>query len=241
MRRDKIINILKNFKYSDYKKLFENYKDWLVDDKVAQSTGFPNSLDEIAVFVFRDNDSIDFNNIRRNNDLLVVLQIVDSIHSIKDEFIPCTADPYGQKEGIAHLCEQIYRGNVGLHRGIASRYCIRSDFDFGTWINRTDSKGKVIDKNISKNFTSYCGHFGINIHDSANLYNSSLGCVIIPSKNDYQIFRKMLLSAANPNNISVSVINYNDVKDISDLFSDIDFSDDIALNKINDTDENQRS
>ena len=215
MNRDEIKSLLLKYSYSDYKSLFDKYSAWLVKDKVEKSVIFPNSIHEIAVFQFRCNESISFNNEIRNNDLLVLMRIADNTFSINDFFFDVTCDPKSRVHGIAHVCAQIYRGNVGPHRGDPSRPCIRSDFGFGTWYNRTDNQGDVIDLNPSPDYTSVTGHIGINIHNAGGFYNSSLGCTIFNSESEYRnLFVPLIADCTNKNNIPVSVIDAADLKDI---------------------------
>lgn len=215
MTRQEIKGLLKTYSYSDYKTLYEKYSNWLISDKVEKSVIFPEKNGAIFVFEFRCNEEISFNNELRNNDLLVVVQIKDGELSITDYMFDVTTDPKSKVNGIAHTCEQIYRGNIGAHRGDSNRPCIRSDYGFGTWYNRTDSKGEVKDLNPSENFTSVSGHIGINIHNANGAYNSSLGCTILSNENEYQnVFRKVITSCSNKNNIPVALINANDLTDI---------------------------
>ena len=158
MTREQIKSLLTTYRYSDYKNLYEKYKDWLVTEKVEQSVKFPEKKGEIFVFQFRCNEEISFNNEQRNNDLLVLGEIVDLENSISDYMFDVTTDPKSKVNGIAHTCEQIYRGNVGRHRGNTNRPCIRSDFGFGTWYNRTNSQGEIKDLNKSDKFTSIAVH-----------------------------------------------------------------------------------
>jgi len=52
------------------------------------------------------------------------------------------------------------------------------------------------------------GHFGINIHDNGGFLNSSLGCVILESSQQYKtVFKPLLQRVTNKNNIPVAVIN----------------------------------
>lgn len=216
MDRTEILQKLKDFTLADYENLYSSYREWLVPEKVEASVHFPNCDDGIAAFIFRCNQPIDFNNIRRNNDLLIIVQ--RKLLGFKVYSMVCTADPYGPKDHIAHLSAQIYRANRGLHRGIPGRICLRSDFGFGTWIQRTDSEGDVIDINpASDKFTSAPGHFGINIHDTGGYYNSSLGCVIIAYNQDYLVFKSILENASNPSNVPVCVF---DMEDLPEFLND---------------------
>jgi len=217
MTRSEVKAILSGFTYTAYKDLYEKYKNWLVPEKVEPSTNFPEKCGEIFVFQFRFNEEISFNNEMRNNDLLVLGQIKDDEQTISDWMFDVTTDPKSKVNGIAHTCEQIYRGNVGPHRGDTNRPCIRSDYGFGTWYNRTDSKGEVQDLNPSDSFTSIAGHIGINIHNANGAYNSSLGCTIFSNESEYQkVFRKVITSCSNKNNIMVALINAGDLGDIWD-------------------------
>lgn len=215
MNRDKILELLDDYSYRDYKMLFENYKAWLTKEKTEPTVIFPNSINEIAVFQFRCNESIDFNDENRNNDLLVVMKVHDNMRSIQDFYFDTTCDPATTKPGIAHSAAQIYRGNVGPHRGDPDRPCIRSDYGFGTWYYRTDSKGEVIDLNPDENFTSIAGHIGINIHNANGAYNSSLGCTIFSKESGYQnVFRPLITGCYNKSNIPVVLIDAEDLEDI---------------------------
>lgn len=215
MTRDEIKAALKNYSYSDYLALYHLYRDWLRKEKVEGTVCFPNSKGEIAVFQFRCNENISFNDVEVYNDLLVLMEVVDNSHGIKDYFFDVTVDPKSTKPGIAHTCAQIYRGNVGPHRGDPNRPCIRSDNGFGTWINRTDGNGNVIDINSSVEFTSAPGHFGINIHNANGALNSSLGCTIFQSEGAYQkIFRPAIVNCVNRGNIMVALIDEEDFDEI---------------------------
>lgn len=215
MNRDKIISLLHDYSYRDYKSLYEKYRVWLTKQKVEPSVIFPNSKSEIAVFQFRCNEPISFNDQERNNDLLVIMEIQDNMRAISDFFFDVTCDPCTTKPRIAHSCAQIYRGNVGPHRGDPNRPCIRSDYGFGTWYNRTDAKGDVIDINPDDNFTSVSGHIGINIHNANGAYNSSLGCTILSNEKEYQnIFRPVITGCSNKSNIPVILIDADDLEDI---------------------------
>jgi hypothetical protein len=217
MQREKIKSILKDYTYTDYLNLFEKYKSFLVKDKVEPSVSFPNSAGEIAVFEFRCNEEVSFNDDVFNNDLLVLVQVVGNDLSISDHFFDVTTDPKSKKPGIAHTCAQIYRGNVGIHRGDPNRPCIRSDFGFGTWILRTDGKGNILDINSSDKFLSAPLHCGINIHNGGER-NTSLGCTMTAHDKEYQeIFRPIITHCANKNNIAVSLI---DAADLDEIFGD---------------------
>lgn len=221
MNRDKIKALLKDYTYSDYKSLHDKYRAWLTGEKVDPDTYFPNRAGEIAVFQFRCNEPISFNDEERNNDLLVLLELTDGEQSIRDYFLDTTCDPKAKAPGIAHTCAQIYRGNVGAHRGFIERTCIRSDFGLGTRYNRTDSEGEVKDLNPSDEFTSVYGHIGINIHNANGCYNSSLGCTIFSSEGAYQkIFKPVIKGCSNKSNIMVALIDADDFNDILGLAPD---------------------
>ncbi len=214
--------MLEKATYSDFLSLYDTYKSWLVKDKVEPSTHFPNSKNEIAVFQFRCNEPISFNDEQRNNDILCVMQIADNSHGIITHIFDVTCDPKSTKYRIAHSAAQIYRGNVGAHRGDSNRPCIRSDYGFGTWYFRTDEKGNIIDVNPSDRFESISGHIGINIHNANGCYNSSLGCTIFSSEKEYQkIFRDLITKCNNRSNIMVALIDAEDLEDIFSADDDI--------------------
>jgi len=158
----------------------------------------------IMVFVIRCNERISFNDIERNNDLLVIAEYIS-----EDNFnvytFNVTADPKSQNPNIAHLIEQIYTGNIRPHRWIAGRQAICSDK--GCWYRRTDKKGSAYDPKF--------GQIGINIHDTGGYFNSSLGCVILESDSEYKnVFKPLLKRCSNPNNIPCLIVNEDYFKDI---------------------------
>lgn len=220
MTREQIKTILSNWNLSDFELFYKQYSAWLIKDKVALDCVFPVVKSSIMAVAVRCNETISFNDQLRNNDLLCLLQVADFDRGITTDFFDVTTDPCGRKSNIAHLCEQIYRGNIGFHRGDASRICIRSDFGAGTWINRTDENGEIIDLNTSEKFTSEPGHFGINIHNNNGFYNSSLGCIILSDETAYQrVFKPDLVNCthgamSNHSNIPVLVVNVDDFNDI---------------------------
>ena len=202
--RDKLKTYLLNLRYEHYYQLALGYStNYLLDER---DTYFHAKNDlraglfeknAIIVFVVRCNDRISFNDVERNNDLLVIAEYIN-----EDNFnlftFNVTADPKSKKPNIAHLIEQIYTGNIGLHRGILGRVCIRSDK--GLWYRRTDSEGKPYKERFEQ--------IGINIHDTGGFFNSSLGCVILESGSEYKnVFKPLLKRVSNKNNIPVAVFN----------------------------------
>lgn len=209
LTRAQLKKIFVKMNYAKYCVLTNAYIRWRMsqDKFVFSSTKKLEEFErgDIAVFVIRRNKSNSFNDedvdgdgkIDWNNDLLVIYEHVSEDNANIYTF-DVTADPKSNKANIAHLCEQIYRGNIGLHRGILGRVCIRSDR--GTWNFRTNTLKKIV--------TSFFGLIGINIHDTGGFWNTSLGCVILASMDDYKnVFKPLLKRAKNQNNIPVYVIN----------------------------------
>lgn len=196
--RDKVKAYLLSFTRFDlYKQLLLGYiNNYLEDDRVTCS--IPDfKKNGIIVFVIRCNERISFNDEIRNNDLLVIAEYIS-----EDNFnvytFNVTADPKSQSPNIAHLIEQVYTGNIGLHRSILGRVCIRSDK--GTWYKRTDSKGNAYKEKFEQ--------IGLNIHDNGGFFNSSLGCVILENSNEYKnVFKPLLSRVSNRNNVPVAVMN----------------------------------
>ena len=220
MNREQLKNILDCYTCTDFENLYNKYSNWLVKEKVEPNVMFPLTKGSLLVIAVRCNETISFNNDIRNNDFVLLMQLADHDRGIKTYFFDCTTDPCGRKDKIAHLCEQIYNGNIGFHHADPARICIRSDFGFGTWVNRTDGNGDVIDLNTDGRFTSEPGHFGINIHNNNGFYNSSLGCIILSNETEYKTaFKPVLedcrdLPLTNQKHIPVMVINAADFEDI---------------------------
>ena len=189
---------LLNITYTQYEKIFDKYSksSGLINPhKVAMRKG----LNEVDAFVIRCNEMYVTNDIIRNNDYLVLLQYL--MDSISKYVFKVTADPSIRRYNIANLCEQIYYGNIRNHRWIAGRICIAQD----------KCPVRVRRYSDSRHYIEEVGYFGINIHDNGGLWNSSLGCVILESKDSYNNFLKPLLkSAANKNYVPVTVIRDKD-------------------------------
>ena len=110
----------------------------------------------------------------------------------------CTADPKYKKTRIANICEQIYFGNIRNHRQVAGRDAICQDL-CEVYVRRYEGGSWFEEK----------GFFGINIHNPAGAYNSSLGCVIISTDDDYLSEFRPLLRRVNKKNIPVAIIRDN--------------------------------
>jgi hypothetical protein len=177
--------------------LLKAYMSYLKDPLVTYH-GEPNQVrGTIMAFVIRCNDGISFNDELPNNDLLVIVEYVSEDNTNIYTF-NVTADPKSKKANIAHLLEQVYVGNVRPHRWIAGRLAICSDN--GCWFRRTDTVGRDGDFTFDK--------IGINIHDTGGFWNSSLGCVILESDDEYKnVFKPLLRRVINKNSIPVAVIN----------------------------------
>jgi len=228
MTREQIIQIFNSWTYSGFRDFYERWADYLkyrfMDDysyRIEPSIVYPAVKDSIMVFEVRCNEDISFNNQIRNNDLLLVAEVVDdasSTLSIALHKFNCTTDPCSKKYRIAHTARQIYRGNVGIHRNNEGRLCIRSDHGFGTYIRRTDGDGEIL--KINGHVDAYPDHVGINIHDNGGFANSSLGCTILAGA-DYlhpgpyrDEFKPLLVKCSNKENIPVALIDAEDVEDI---------------------------
>lgn len=197
MTRTELKDKLNKFSLAEWYNFYYKFKDYLNPDYVTFKDSIIKIENGIIVFEFRMNDYISFNSDLYNNDLLTILQIKNSTYEVTH--LNITADPCYRKDDIAHACSQIYKGNVGWHRGNPLRTCIRSDN--GLWYFRTDRQG-----NESQPDTYGC--IGINIHNRNRLINSGLGCAILESHSEYQtIFKPILKNCANRNSIPVSIIN----------------------------------
>lgn len=207
MTRDHIRNIMRSgYKWDDYVSLLTTYKGWLktkgLNDRIT-SDYLPAQHNELMGFVFRFNEDESFNDELPNNDLKVLAMRVkdeDGDWAVNDQFFNVTADPKTRRKGIAHFLPQVYRGNIGNHRAIIGRICIRSDR--GCWYFRTgDGKPQF-------------GMIGLNWHNSAGFINTSLGCVINEDENRWKTIEKPMLNlTANRQNVPSAIVSYEFTKE----------------------------
>lgn len=218
--RQEVIDYFKPLDYNGFESFYKSeieYFNSFDPARINKTTYFPTQKGEILCIPIRCNEDIGFNDgTHFYNDVLVIMQIIDEDKNIKVYFINVTCDPYADKPHIAHLARQIYRGNVGLHKGQDGRWCIRSDA--GTWYRRTEN-GKVVVLN-NGHFDAEFGAIGVNIHNRKQpngvvFLNSSLGCIIIwNEEGDYKlIFVPLIRNCTNENNIMVIVCDMEDISD----------------------------
>jgi hypothetical protein len=115
-----------------------------------------------------------------------------------------TVDPKTRRNNIASILYQFYYGNIRNHRGIPGRTAVCQDF-CTVWVRRyfMSILGKW-------DFIDEKGFLGINIHDKGGFFNSSLGCTILDSQDDYSKYFKPLLDKikkVNSRDIPVMVIH----------------------------------
>jgi hypothetical protein len=183
--------------FDDFIKIAKDYAGYLKPERVLFDTGsFKKERGYIIDFKIRCNERISFNDKIRNNDLLVIAEYVS-----EDNFnlwtFNCTVDPATDRPRIAHLSEQIYTGNIGIHRMTNWRKCIRSDK--GAWFKRTVN-GVVVYEGKEP--------IGLHQHNSNGLFNSSAGCPILDSEPAYNnVFKPLLARVTNRNSIACCVIN----------------------------------
>ena len=159
----------------------------------------------INVICIRNNDENSFNDSIRNNDKLVIIENRPNDSYRLYEYT-VTSDPSVKKPAIAHLCEGAYDSYaVRPHRWIAGRTALCQDAG-EVRVFRTNSQGKLM-------YYEW-GYFGINVHDTGGLWNSSLGCIILADLNLYKNeFKPLLLRAKQVHtklnlNFSLFVINH---------------------------------
>ena len=191
---------LENVTYDKYKQFFNKYVEELRETKYLRdpSICWSDKINTINVIVIRCNDIYITNDIQRNNDWLVVIENRTNDTFIKYVF-QVTADPKYRKDKIANLCEQIYFGNSRNHKSIPKRIAICQD-TCQIYVKRY--KGPTWWEDL--------GRFGINIHNSNGLFNSSLGCVILAKEDDYINEFRPLLNRVEKSKIPVAVIRNTD-------------------------------
>ena len=181
---------LRKIPFGVYKMLFNIYAAELPEKLNKSKTKWNDN--GLNVIVIRCNDIYVTNEMKRNNDWMILF------HKGLKYIFQCTADPKQRKNRIANLCEQVYFGNIRPHKWIRWRTCIAQD-KCKLWVHRFTNR---------TDFYNDFGHFGINIHNPAKYFNSSLGCVILAYEKRYtDVFKPLLLSVENKNNIPVAVMN----------------------------------
>jgi len=170
----------------------------------------------INVICIRNNDENSFNDVIRNNDILIVIENRPS-DSFRLYEYEVTADPSRKKPGIAHLCEGAYNSYVVRpHRWIAGRTALCQDTG-EVRVFRTNSQGKIMPARSAGGHYEW-GYFGINVHDTGGFWNSSLGCIILEDLKLYRDeFKPLLLRAKEIHkklglNFSLFVINHKTLK-----------------------------
>lgn len=196
--------ILFDLSYQQLKDLFNDYLVYLSKFKTKYHNPNVKWRDDdgtINVIVIRCNDLYVTNDMVRNNDYLCV------IHNTGDSYeqfvFNVTADPKTRKNRIANLCSQSYIGNIRNHRWIPNRLAICQDND-AIWVRRYENN-KWFEEN---------GYFGINIHNSAGFFNSSLGCVILSSEDSYINSFRPLLKKVQGKSVPVIVMEENNFNDL---------------------------
>ena len=187
---------LENLRYDDYKNIFEKYlaalddTQWLLSKKAKWQTD-EGSINVIAI---RCNEIYITNDIKRNNDWLIVIENRPD-DNFRRYIFSCTTDPKYRTTEIANVCEQIYLGNIRNHRLQSNREAICQD-NCDVWVRRY----------INGQWMEEKGKFGINIHNPQGARNSSLGCIILSSDDDYINEFRPLLRRVKRSNIPVAVI-----------------------------------
>jgi len=210
-----VFNFLENtLVYDDAVKIFDAYKDdlrekengfWLKD---KSATVQERELAIALGFVIRCNDIFITNDIKRNNDWLFVIQNRPNEY-IRRYVYQCTADPSLRRSGMATLMPQIYTANIRNHHNVFGRPALCQDncpvtvrrYIKESEISYYQNLGFEVHEAVEvvggyKYYFFDTGHFGIHIHNPAQYWNSSLGCVILANDNDYKNEFKPLLNEA---------------------------------------------
>lgn len=183
---------------------FKLYTKYLIEKRTEGRPQFVTAPDTINVIGIRQNAEIAFNDEDNfNNDLLVVYENTSS-GNVRLWLFDCTMDPSRRRDNIAHLLKGAWGSyRVRNHRWIPGRTALCQDVA-PVQIARTNSFGNV------KIFTK--GFFGINIHDSGGFRNSSLGCTVLASDEDYKTKFKPLLKRINQDTVTYLVTDADDVR-----------------------------
>lgn len=200
-----LIEKLKELGYSDLKKLFEDYNNYIKETSpnIWKNIKFREEPNTLNIFTFRMNDVGVANDTLRDNDFLLMVENKDE-DDVSISYLNCTVDPKTKRAGMAFLLPQQYVGNIGYHHGDPSRICIREDND-KVWVRRFNSSSK------DAKYKDEYGNFTIHIHDTHNFGNTSLGCTVIANQKSYEdIFKPALTRVAKfHKSVPVSLINDN--------------------------------
>lgn len=181
-----IQEIINNITPLTAEKLFNIFNAGLMNTKYySAAVSYRTGSDLINVFIIRCNPIYVTNDIKRNNDWMFIIQNPGKLNSSHKKYtFQVTIDPKIRKYGIANSLPQQYLGNIRNHRWIPGRPAICQD-NHKVWVRRYNKTG----------FYEEAGYFGINIHNNAGLFNSSLGCTILANENSYtQTFKPLLNS-----------------------------------------------
>lgn len=196
--------------WKDYLELAKAKNRVIGEPKLRLSDG------EINVMGIRNNLEISFNeNDNFYNDILVIEQTVKQAHLFY--VFKVTMDPKGKKFKISHLLEGVYASYTALrpHKYVPGRTAIVQDRD-NVIVARTDSTGAILN-----DFKEHKGLFGINIHDSGDYINSSLGCTVLEDdsiENDNHFenhFKPLIKGISNKEEIDYMVINKDAVIELA--------------------------
>ena len=188
--------ILLDIPYHSYERLFDIHKDSFINTKYYANIEKRTDNKNIMAYIIRCNDYYITNDMKRNNDYLVVIWY--DANSVIKYCFGVTADPKTRKKGIANIIEQVYFGNIRNHWWTLGRDAICQD-NCDVWVRRYT---------LLTDYYEEKGRFHINIHNNAGAFNSSLGCTIFADDSEYfNHFRPLLRNCTNKNYVPVSVIS----------------------------------
>lgn len=191
---------IKDLGYTDWKNIFNKHLDWsIANNRVAGSPAWNDEEGILNVIGIRCNDERDFNYGKYNDYLVIILNRPDD--NYRKDILKVTVDPaVPNAPGVknrAHLCQGVwnsYRIRPHAGGGVDARefpkigyqkrwaICQYRDTEDSSGkkvvvVARTDSQGGFVNNDK--------GFFTINIHDSGGYRDSSIGCTVIQSDNDY--------------------------------------------------------
>jgi hypothetical protein len=186
-------------------------------------TGAPQWFDTrntLNVIGIRNNTEADFN-MGKYDDILICIYNDDN-NEFGSGYFECTVDPYGMKEGVAHLRQGMWNSyKVREHRGVKGRWALCQDKNVVELL-RTDGGGNIIKSNGAAN--PFRGFFGINIHNRDKYNDPSLGCTVLKNNSSYKdIFVPYIYDVkrnkkvlANTNDVTYCLINHTKFQEYLD-------------------------